>query len=81
MDSTYNKRWEMQKDLMLRLAKRIRSERENKGFDIIEIVVRSGVSQATLYNLEAGIADNITLKSLVGLSVAFEIDLIMLLRE
>lgn len=64
---------ETQRDIMARLAKRIKSEREKRGYDVIELVIRSGVSQATIYNLEAGVQCNIGLKSLTGLAIAFEI--------
>ena len=69
------------RESMIRIGERIKTERENRSWDQIEVVIRSGVSQTVIYNLEAGIADNITMKSLVGLSMAFEIDLLMLIQE
>ena len=67
------------KSLITILGKRIKSEREHRGWDQIEVVIRSGISQSVIYNLEAGLSDNINLKSIVGLSVAFEINLETLL--
>jgi transcriptional regulator with XRE-family HTH domain len=72
---------ETQRELMVRLSKRIKSERENRGFDVIELVIRSGVSQATIYNLEAGVQENVGLKNLTGIAMAFEMDVISLLSQ
>lgn len=60
----------MLRDKMLSLSLRIKHEREVRGWDVLELVIRSGVNQATIYNIESG-AENITLKSLIAISNAF----------
>lgn len=57
----------------------VKTEREKRGWDVTELVIRSRVNQVTIYNIENGTADNVTLKSLIGIARAFEIDLITLL--
>ena len=68
------------KESMVHIGNKIKKEREDRGWDQLEVVIRSGVSQSVIYNLEIGVADNITMKSLIGLSAAFEIDIISLIR-
>lgn len=70
---------ERQRELMLLLSKKIKAEREKRGWDYIELVIQSGVSQTTIYNLEAGIACNVGIKNLTGIAMAFEMDIITLL--
>lgn len=61
------------------IAKKVKSERLKRGWDVTELVIRSRVNQVTIYNIENGVSDNITLKSLIGIAKAFEVDMVMLL--
>lgn len=75
---------EIELDLALRsrmdfIAKKVKSERLKRGWDVTELVIRSRVNQVTIYNIENGVSDNITLKSLIGIAKAFEVDMVMLL--
>jgi transcriptional regulator with XRE-family HTH domain len=71
---------ENQKEIMIRLSKRIKEERESRNWDVLELVIRSGVSQSTIYNLETGLVDNVGLKNLTGIAIAFEMDILSLMK-
>ncbi len=69
------------KEIMLRIGKLIKEEREKRGWDYTDVVIRSGLSYSVVYTLELGIPNNITIKSLIGLSAAFDTDIISLLQS
>jgi transcriptional regulator with XRE-family HTH domain len=69
----------MLKNHMGYISERVKIGRSKKGWDVLELVIRSRVNQVTIYNIENGTAENVTLKSLIGISRALEIDLPTLL--
>lgn len=62
------------RQLMLNIGKKVKEERSKRNWEVLELVVRSDVSMGTIYKLESQITDNVSIKSLVGLATAFEMD-------
>jgi len=60
---------------------KIKEERLKRNWEILDVVIRSGISASVIYSLETGKSQNVTLLSLVGLSMAFEVDIISLLQS
>ena len=63
------------KERMTVIGKRLREERLKRNWDYLEIVIRSGVNQQTIYNLENALECNPTIKTIINLADAFEMDL------
>ena len=68
------------KDLIVKIGSKIKSEREKKGWDVIELTIRSKVNQQTIYNLENGLC-NPTLKTLINITDALGITLQSLFQD
>ena len=69
------------KEKMMFIGKIVREERQKRGWDILELIIKSGISQVALYNIEAGRTRNITLESVIGLSIAFDMDIFKLISD
>ena len=67
------------KEKMAVIGKRLREERLKRNWDLLEVVIRSGGNQQTIYNLENGLENNPTIKTLINLADAFEMDILTLL--
>jgi len=69
------------KELMTRISTKLKEEKEKKEWDSVDIIIRSGISVSALYNIERGTADNITLKNIIALATALDMDVISLLQS
>ena len=56
------------------VSKRIKEERERRGWTVMDLLVESHVNQQTIYNLENMTERNPKMKTLVALADAFGMD-------
>jgi transcriptional regulator with XRE-family HTH domain len=61
------------------LPARVRLERMNRGWDIVELERRSGIGRTTLYHLEKGHTQRVRSSTIAAIARAFEIDVAELL--
>lgn len=61
------------------LAGRVRQERMNRGWDVVELERRSGVGRTTLYHLEKGHTQRVRSSTIAAIARAFELDVEQLL--
>jgi len=64
---------------MVDLGARVRREREARGWRLIDLASRSGLSIGTIRRIEAG--EDVLLESVKKVATAFEKTLVELLRE
>jgi len=69
---------EILKSAMIRIGDIVKNEREKKGWDIIELTIRSRVNQQTIYNIENKLDCNPTIKTLINLSDSLGINIIFI---
>lgn len=78
--NTSEKREEALRATVRVVGVRIKMEREKRGWDQIDLVVHSLVNSKTIDNLEKFTECNPTLKTLMALADAFQIDVCDLMR-
>ena len=61
------------------LAGRVRMERMNRGWDVVELERRSGIGRTTLYHLEKGHTQRVRSSTIAAIARAFEMDVEQLL--
>lgn len=61
------------KEFIIPFGKKVMEERLKHKLNIPDLSIKSNVSRSVIYNLEFGLSDNITLKSIIGLAMALDI--------